>query len=377
MAAVLYATNKFPGNGVTTQFEFAFSGGYLAKGDVKAYIENNTTFARTAVPVTEAMFVNASTLNLGVSAPVGSTMVVYRDTPKTAPLVDFVGGSRITESNLDKVAQQSLFIGAETADATNADAVANIGVSAGTASTASAAALVSQNAAAASATTASTAATSASTSATAAANSASSAGTSATAAAASDTNALASKNAAAVSATNAATSETNALASKNSAATSETNALASKNAATTSETNALASKNAAATSATNAATSEINSAANAAIAATAITVPQAIKSAAYTLVAADVGKHLLHPSADITARTFTIPSNAAVPFAISSPITFVNQNGAGSLTIAIDTDTMRLAGTGATGSRTLAPNGIATAIKLTATEWLISGVGLT
>jgi hypothetical protein len=38
---------------------------------------------------------------------------------------------------------------------------------------------------------------------------------------------------------------------------------------------------------------------------------------------------------------------------------------------------MRLAGAGTTGSRTLAANGIATAIKLTSTEWIISGTGLT
>jgi hypothetical protein len=47
------------------------------------------------------------------------------------------------------------------------------------------------------------------------------------------------------------------------------------------------------------------------------------------------------------------------------------------MTIAITTDTMRLAGAGTTGSRTLAANGIATCLKLTATEWIISGTGLT
>lgn len=47
------------------------------------------------------------------------------------------------------------------------------------------------------------------------------------------------------------------------------------------------------------------------------------------------------------------------------------------LTIAITTDTMRLSPGGTTGSRTLAANGIATAIKITATEWIISGSGLT
>lgn len=107
------------------------------------------------------------------------------------------------------------------------------------------------------------------------------------------------------------------------------------------------------------------------------TLPQNSQSLAYTLVASDAGKHILHPSADTTARTFTIPANASVPYQIGTAITFVNQNGAGALTIAITTDTMRLAGTGATGSRTLAANGIATALKVTATEWIISGTGLT
>ena len=106
-------------------------------------------------------------------------------------------------------------------------------------------------------------------------------------------------------------------------------------------------------------------------------IPQNSKSAAYTAVLADAQTHILHPSADTTARTFTIPSNASVAFPIGSAITFVNQNGAGSVTIAITTDTMRLAGAGTTGSRTLAANGVATALKITSTEWIISGTGLT
>jgi hypothetical protein len=101
------------------------------------------------------------------------------------------------------------------------------------------------------------------------------------------------------------------------------------------------------------------------------------RSAAYTLAIDDAGKHIFHPSADTTARTWTIPANASVAFPIGTAVTFVNQNGAGVITIAITTDTMRLAGAGTTGSRTLAANGIATALKVTATEWLISGTGLT
>lgn len=106
-------------------------------------------------------------------------------------------------------------------------------------------------------------------------------------------------------------------------------------------------------------------------------IPQNSQSAAYTLVLADRGKHIFHPSADVTARIWTIPANASVAFPIGTPVTFVNENGAGTITIAITSDTMRLAGAGTTGSRTLAANGIATALKVTATSWIISGTGLT
>lgn len=106
-------------------------------------------------------------------------------------------------------------------------------------------------------------------------------------------------------------------------------------------------------------------------------IPQNSQSAAYTLVLADAQKHILHPSADTTARVFTIPANSSVAFPIGTAVTFVNQNAGGVITISITTDTMRLAGAGTTGSRTLAANGIATALKITSTEWIISGTGLT
>ena len=106
-------------------------------------------------------------------------------------------------------------------------------------------------------------------------------------------------------------------------------------------------------------------------------IPQNSQSAAYGLVLTDAGKHILHPSADTTARTWTIPANASVAYPIGTVITFVNQNAGGVITIAITTDTMRLAGAGTTGSRSLAANGIATALKITSTEWIINGTGLT
>lgn len=99
------------------------------------------------------------------------------------------------------------------------------------------------------------------------------------------------------------------------------------------------------------------------------------QSAAYTTVAADAGKVIIHPSTDNNARTFTIDSNSNVPYPIGTVITFVNLIN--TVTIAITSDTMILASAGTTGSRTLAVNGVATAIKVASTTWVISGNGLT
>ena len=105
-------------------------------------------------------------------------------------------------------------------------------------------------------------------------------------------------------------------------------------------------------------------------------VPINSQSAAYTTVLADAGKAILHPSTDANARTFTIDSNANVAYALGTVLTFINMTSQ-VVTIAITSDTMYLAGTGTTGSRTLAAYGVATAIKMTSTTWLISGTGLT
>ena len=105
-------------------------------------------------------------------------------------------------------------------------------------------------------------------------------------------------------------------------------------------------------------------------------IPQNSQSAAYTTVLADAGKHIFHPSGDANARTFTIDSNANVAYPIGTAITFINMTSQ-VVTIAIATDTMYLSSAGTTGSRSLAQYGSATAIKITSTNWLISGSGLT
>jgi hypothetical protein len=107
-----------------------------------------------------------------------------------------------------------------------------------------------------------------------------------------------------------------------------------------------------------------------------LNIPQNSQSANYTLVLADSGDHIFHPSSDNNARTFTIPANSSVAFVIGTAVTFINM-AAANVTIAITSDTLTLSPSGTSGSRTLAQYGSATAIKITSTQWLISGSGLT
>lgn len=104
-------------------------------------------------------------------------------------------------------------------------------------------------------------------------------------------------------------------------------------------------------------------------------IPQNSQTAGtYTLVLADAGKHV-HTDGSTTG-TVTIPANASVAFPVGTVITITNGSTTTSVTIAITSDTLRLAGTSSTGSRTLAAVGIATAVKVTSTVWYISGSGL-
>lgn len=105
--------------------------------------------------------------------------------------------------------------------------------------------------------------------------------------------------------------------------------------------------------------------------------PQNLQTgASYTLVISDAGKHI---NCNGSSMTVTIPANASVAFPIGTAVTFLgNNSNSTSTTIAITTDTLYLAGTGwaTTGSRTLAYGGIATAVKVGNTSWMISGTGL-
>ena len=93
----------------------------------------------------------------------------------------------------------------------------------------------------------------------------------------------------------------------------------------------------------------------------------------YTVLISDAGKQIYMTT---TGGTITIPANGTTAFPIGSSFVIINA-AAVSTTIAITTDTLILAGTGTTGSRTLAAYGMATVVKITSTSWMISGNGLT
>jgi len=100
--------------------------------------------------------------------------------------------------------------------------------------------------------------------------------------------------------------------------------------------------------------------------------PQNSTGSAYTLLISDQGKHIY-----VTATsTVTIPSYTTVNYPIGTTIAFIAAAGA-TVTIAITSDTMYLGGSGTTGSRTLAPYGMATAVKVAQSTWFINGTGLT
>lgn len=100
--------------GAQTSFEFNFSGGYIAPEDVKAYIYHSASGLTTEIdPV---VLTGPSTIEVVPPVPVGDYLVIYRDTPKTQPLVDFATGAVLNEDNLDMIARQAVFVAAEMVD---------------------------------------------------------------------------------------------------------------------------------------------------------------------------------------------------------------------------------------------------------------------
>lgn len=230
MSAPEYLTiNELP-VGTTGLYEFSFAGGYLEKSHVRLDFVTEVG-ARVNYPITEGMFVTEFTIQIPFAdIPAGTaSMRIYRETPRDAPLLNFSTGSRLTERNLDRLAQQTIFVAAEAFDA-GAFAVAEDLIGQALTAIEQTQALIDQaqgivDTAANSASVANAAQLAASGSATAAAGSATSAASSATTALTQAGLAIAARDAAALSASAAAGSASAAAGSATSAAQSAQSAL--------------------------------------------------------------------------------------------------------------------------------------------------------
>ena len=97
---------SYTGDGSTTQYSITFP--FLDSTHVKAFIGGIATTAFT---------ISSSTLTF-TSAPANSAVIrIERQTPTSSRLVDFTDGSVLTESDLDKSADQNFYIAQEISDA--------------------------------------------------------------------------------------------------------------------------------------------------------------------------------------------------------------------------------------------------------------------
>jgi hypothetical protein len=100
--------------------------------------------------------------------------------------------------------------------------------------------------------------------------------------------------------------------------------------------------------------------------------PQNLQLATYTLQLTDNGKHIRTNGAAVV-----IPDNGSRPFPTGAVVAIFNDSAFPMSISILPTDTLRLAGTATTGTRTLAQYGLATCVKVDAGFWVISGAGLT
>lgn len=107
---------------------------------------------------------------------------------------------------------------------------------------------------------------------------------------------------------------------------------------------------------------------NAATATLVSQVPQNAKSAAYTLVVGDAGRHV-----SITTGGVTVPASV---FSTGDIVTIVNNSATAQTITQGASVTLRFAGTTSTGNRSLGAYGVATLLCIAANTFVISGAGM-
>ena len=120
-----YATHTEVADGVKTDFEINFVGGYINPDHVlcvSVVVDEETGLARDRqVHLTEIISQsgNAATVRVAPAVAAGRTIVIFRDTTKTAMLVQYMNGSLLSRENLDLANKQLLMLIQEILDGTN------------------------------------------------------------------------------------------------------------------------------------------------------------------------------------------------------------------------------------------------------------------
>lgn len=128
-----YATVRYDTDGVETDWDISFSGGYISQSHVGAYSVLKSEVPGLGLDRQEhsLTFVSegpsSSTIRISPAVADERTLTIYRDTPKTGLLVDFVDGRVMNRANLDLAHRQAIFGLAELLDAV-LDANLTIGV---------------------------------------------------------------------------------------------------------------------------------------------------------------------------------------------------------------------------------------------------------
>ncbi len=105
-----------------------------------------------------------------------------------------------------------------------------------------------------------------------------------------------------------------------------------------------------------------------------LTIPPNSITTSYELALSDIGKSITKSLAG--DMSLTIVADTVLTFPVGATVSIINSSASGSITI-FSADTLVWSPEGTTGSRVLAPNGIATITKVPDSKWMIVGAGLT
>lgn len=120
-----YATDVFDADGVTTDWQISFTGGYINPSHVYAMsgiLDADTQLLSDRTPHTVEVLSendNSSTVRVSPAVAAGRKLYIYRSTPVQQMLVDYVNGSIISKTNLNLSNDQLLKIIQEMFDSLN------------------------------------------------------------------------------------------------------------------------------------------------------------------------------------------------------------------------------------------------------------------